>query len=277
MSTFFLQAFLPLRLDCESCAGAPVFNGIFVSDFRSRYVRISMSTPSTSKSASPTAEDNVRQDEQREDSEKIEKNESDKEVEREGEDSMEEGEDGSVPKVTGGEGQEEEGGSDVPAVVAPGVISQGDWQAIWSQQHNLYYFHNARTGETTWTNPLIDSQSQDNAYASTSQQHDLQAAALAAGIDPELAFLDPSLVLPAGAPQAGTFQAKFNARTGAFTAPEARDPTHLGEWERAQRMSSVYFDTAAYDEEVQRRKMEEEEGARKRKRITKKDLVRCCR
>jgi len=132
------------------------------------------------------------------------------------------------------------------------------------------------TGETTWTNPLASSDgSQNYPYPGTSQQHDAAAAAIAAGIDPDLAYLDPTLVLPAHATEAGTFQAKFNARTGAFTKPEARDPTHLGEWERAQRMSSVYFDTSAYDEEVQRRKREEEEeGARKKKKITKKDLNR---
>jgi len=158
--------------------------------------------------------------------------------------------------------------------IASGVISQGDWQAIWSAQHNSYYFYNARTGETTWVNPL-NPDGQGNAYASSSHQYDAAAAAIAAGIDPELAYLDPSLALSTHAPEAGTFQAKFNARTGAFTKQDARDPTHLGEWERAQRMSSVYFDTAAYDEEVQRQKREEEEeGARKKKRVTKKDLER---
>ncbi len=40
-----------------------------------------------------------------------------------------------------------------------------------------------------------------------------------------------------------------------------------------QRMSSVYFDTAAYEREVQRRKEEEELAGRKKKKVTKKDLV----
>jgi len=240
-----------------------------------------MSTPSTSKSASPApAPEEDHKDELQEKTEgvngegggqarKEDRDASEKEGEREGEE-------GEETKQQGAEDEKGEG-VDMPALhSAAGVLSQGDWQAIWSAQHNLYYFHNTRTNETTWTNPLDDGRSQGNAHASSSQQQqDPVAAALAAGIDPELAYLDPTLVVPAHAPEAGTFQARFNARTGAFTAPEARDPTHLGEWERAQRMSSVYFDTAAYDEEVQRRKaQEEEEGNRKRKRVSKKDLDR---
>jgi hypothetical protein len=62
----------------------------------------------------------------------------------------------------------------------------------------------------------------------------MQAAAIAAGIDPSLAYLDPSLAASTSAaagPAPNTFTAKFNARTGAFTAGGARDPGHLSEFE----------------------------------------------
>ena len=105
--------------------------------------------------------------------------------------------------------------------------------------------------------------------------YDLQAAAAAQGIDPALAHLDPSLAAGPSNPAAFTYTAKFNARTGAFTRPDGRDPSHLSEYERAKRMSEFYFDVNAWEQEVEARKLEEahEEETKKRKRPTKKDLV----
>ena len=74
------------------------------------------------------------------------------------------------------------------------------------------------------------------------------------------------------------FTAKFNAHTGAFARPDGRDPTHLSEYERMKRMSSVYFNMEQWEQEVAQRKGQEEEDAangKKRKRPTKKDLVGC--
>lgn len=195
----------------------------------------------------------------------------------------------------------EEGPSESPAP------SANPWQAIWSPQYNAYYFFNSVTQETTWTNPLQPSAATSASDASLEPQAStsaagaasaaaaaatstsssftsaLEAAALAQGIDPSLAYLDPSLVQTAtvsGTPIPGalppTFTAKFNARTGQFARPDARDPTHLSEYERAKRMSEFYFDVNAWEQDVAHRKEEEEEGAdgKKRKRLSKKDLVR---
>ena len=116
---------------------------------------------------------------------------------------------------------------------------------------------------------------------SIAQIYALQEAAAAQGIDPSLAHLDPSI---AGAPSAAggsglyNFTAKFNAHTGAFTRPEGRDTTHLSEYERMKRMSSVYFNMEQWEQEVAQRKNREDEDAangKKRKRPTKKDLVGC--
>jgi len=76
-----------------------------------------------------------------------------------------------------------------------------------------------------------------------------------------------------------TFTAKFNARTGAFTAGDARDPSHLSEFERAKRMSEFYFDVSAWEKDVEARKRAEKEAeesgvGEKRKRPNKKDLER---
>jgi hypothetical protein len=177
------------------------------------------------------------------------------------------------------------------------VNSQSEWQAIWSPQHNAYYFFNSTTNETTWVNPLqqqseTTSSTPSDPSSSASPQPEagpssstpysaLQAAAEAAGIDPSLAYLDPSLATSTSTsshPNAFTYSAKFNARTGAFAKPDSRDPTHLSEYERAKRMSEFYFDVGAWERDVEARKraeeVEEAEGTgRKRKKPTKKDLV----
>ncbi|KAJ3561528.1 hypothetical protein NP233_g10138 [Leucocoprinus birnbaumii] len=172
------------------------------------------------------------------------------------------------------------------------------WQAIFAPQYNAYYFYNTQTNETTWTNPLEPSGSHstntpptststpaetapsgsDTPPASASQYNALQAAALAQGIDPSLAHLDPSLLTGTASASGGpipSFQAKFNARTGAFTRPDARTPGHLSEYERMKRMSEFYFDVGAWEEQLAQDKVEEEEGnGKKRKRPSKKDLER---
>ncbi|KAI8989065.1 hypothetical protein BD414DRAFT_485871 [Trametes punicea] len=175
------------------------------------------------------------------------------------------------------------------------VAAAGTWQAVWSPAHNAYYFYNTVTQETTWVNPLQQTTNAEagpsNATAtadpastsettagmsSSSTTAEIYAAAAAQGIDPALAHLDPSLIAGSTAPGAFTYTAKFNARTGAFARPDARDPTHLSEYERAKRMSEFYFDVNAWEREVEMRKLQEaqEEESRKRKRPTKKDLER---
>ncbi|KAJ7507166.1 hypothetical protein B0H11DRAFT_193372 [Mycena galericulata] len=184
---------------------------------------------------------------------------------------------------------------------APAAQPPTAWQAIFSPQYNAYYFYNSETQETTWTNPLQPAAESPEtaitpaAEASSAetpgeeQQPDsssiphytaLQNAAIAQGIDPHLAYLDPSLaastssssVDPTGLP---SFQAKFNARTGQFAAMDSRTPAHLSEYERAKRMSEVFFDVAAWEQNLaQERAAEAEGGEKKRKRPSKKDLER---
>ena len=114
--------------------------------------------------------------------------------------------------------------------------------------------------------------------ATVAQIYALQEAAAAQGIDPSLAYLDPSLAGPSAPGAAYNFSARFNAHSGTFTRPDGRDPTHLSEYERMKRMSSVYFNMDQWEQEVAQRKQQEDEDAangKKRKRPTKKDLVRC--
>lgn len=183
------------------------------------------------------------------------------------------------------------------------------WQAIWSPQYNAYYFYNATTDVTTWSNPLEPASEQQESPAESSAQAAAAApaesapapavaeatadptllaykaaeqAALAQGIDPSLAYLDPTLGQAGSIPGVPgvppSFQAKFNARTGRFTAIDGRDPTHMSEFERAKRMSEFYFDTDAWSRDIDERyhqgeAAETEEVGQKRKRPSKKDLV----
>ncbi|KZT26046.1 hypothetical protein NEOLEDRAFT_1132556 [Neolentinus lepideus HHB14362 ss-1] len=193
-------------------------------------------------------------------------------------------------------------GDDTPSTATMTAPDTHDWQAIYSPQHNAYYFYNARTNETTWQNPLQPTDATSQASASSSnpsaspepqagsstssgpgaspavaQLYAMQAAAQAQGIDPSLAYLDPSLAHATGAgsgPAPFEFTAKFNSRTGAFTKADARDPGHLSEYERMKRMSEVYFDTAEWERQVALQKEEEEREGKKRKKPTKKDLDR---
>ena len=103
------------------------------------------------------------------------------------------------------------------------------------------------------------------------QWEQMQANAIAQGIDPSLAYLDPSLAAGPSLPSEA-FTARFNARTGAFTAVDGRDPSHLSEYERAKRMSQFYFDVGTWEKELEQRDTAEEERKKKRK-PTKKDLV----
>lgn len=187
-----------------------------------------------------------------------------------------------------------------------------DWQAIWSAAHGAYYFYNSVTQVTTWTNPLAPSTgaaelsaetpSSTSAAPSTSAitsasasipststssslpaSRPLPTADQLGGIDPELAFLDPSLAYggtKTGGGPVPTFAAKFNARSGRFAGGDARDPSHISEYERAKRMSEAYFDVDSWKKQVEERENERKraaeedaDGGGKRKRPTKADLV----
>ncbi|KAF5325134.1 hypothetical protein D9619_010056 [Psilocybe cf. subviscida] len=126
--------------------------------------------------------------------------------------------------------------------------------------------------------------------AAASHYAALQAAALAQGIDPALAHLDPSLLQSSAIPgstsgpgELPTFQAKFNARTGQFAPMSSRTPGHLSEYERAKRMSEFYFDVNKWEEDLAKRggrlmgeegEQEDDGTGKKRKRPSKKDLDR---
>ena len=208
-----------------------------------------------------------------------------------------------IPETEEVEKTATESTSEQPAASPAAVPSSGSWQAIFSPQYNAYYFYNTETKETTWENPIVKSDAPESDVKPAAEDAEepkeeteaeglpkaptapittltaLQQAALAQGIDPSLAYLDPTLAGPSSSTGGYGAAAKFNARTGQFTRADARDPSHLSEFERAKRMSEFYFDVNAWEKQ----KAEEDAAAaeelengtgKKRKRLTKKDLVR---
>ncbi|KAG5641247.1 hypothetical protein DXG03_005661, partial [Asterophora parasitica] len=234
--------------------------------------------------------------------------ENDEEVKKNGEENVENGEDGGPTKEISQQKDEPENtpaksADSGDATSASTSVSPTPWQAVYAPQYNTYYFYNTETQETTWENPLSSASASTSDPSSSSQPPEasdsttpagtstyisphaaLEAAALAAGINPSLAHLDPTLLasIPSssGASTSGlppAFTAKFNARTGQFARPDARDPTHLSEHARAARMSEFYFDVNAWEQQLASQGgsiMGGEEEGKKRKRPSKKDLVR---
>ncbi len=161
-----------------------------------------------------------------------------------------------------------------PTDAIPAVPTNGDWQAIFSPQHNAYYFYNTATHQTTWENPVQPAVQPEASTSTATLQPSRYEAALAAGIDPSLAHLDPTLGAgPSGIGGSYAAAARFNARTGRFTANDARDPSHMSEYERAKRMSEFYFDVDGWQKQREQEQAQEEAEGKKRKRPSKKDLV----
>lgn len=159
------------------------------------------------------------------------------------------------------------------------------WQAIWSAAHNAYYFWNATNGETTWVNPLdpqASSSASASALAPAPTQHTSEGDEPIDGdLDPDLAFLDPTLYAAAraGASAASSsgYQSRgtFNRLTGRFMpAPGADAPDEdaiNAQALRAKRQMGHYFDV----DEWERAKERDAENGGKRKSShhpTKKEL-----
>jgi hypothetical protein len=103
------------------------------------------------------------------------------------------------------------------------IPSTTPWQAIFAPQYNTYYFYNPVTQETTWINPLeqtqpqpstsIDPLEQQPPQPSTSSINPLQqpqpsntsSTALQDGIDPLLQHLDPPSVPGSSGGPSGMF------------------------------------------------------------------------
>ncbi|GJN92851.1 hypothetical protein Rhopal_005889-T1 [Rhodotorula paludigena] len=166
--------------------------------------------------------------------------------------------------------QDAEKGSAADAVeqTQPPEPPKDAWQAVFSQEANAWYFWNAETGETTWSNPRdapaastssaaasASTAPADPSAPSTSTPADPASAAPSdpnafPEIDPDLAWLDPAAAArsrPGGGGASVTQTARFNARTGRFQADPALTPDRIGEFQRGQRQQEAYYDVAGWE------------------------------
>lgn len=170
--------------------------------------------------------------------------------------------------------------------------------AVWDSTRQAWYFWNALTQETTWTNPLEgerDGGDKAGTASAGAKATELAASsdeqvAQASGIDPDLAYLDPALYAAEvqrarkGASSAYSSSGAFDSRTGKFVplaatgAAGTHDPSRLSHANQADRQMSAFFDVQQYQEERKRdreeREREEAEGSKRRKAPTRKELQR---
>ena len=114
-------------------------------------------------------------------------------------------------------------------------------------RYNAYYFYNLKTKETTWTNPIA------SAKDKVAPKKDVRA--LLQGVDPDLAYLDPSLsaamttASPSGTVAGSAYgtAGRFNARNGKFEGNPDKNPDWVSDFSRMKRQSNIYFDVDGWE------------------------------
>lgn len=155
------------------------------------------------------------------------------------------------------------------------------WQPVWDATYGRYYFYNAITNETTWTNPRVAEDTPDVIVPQ-------EAAQLAVGDSAELAH-DPLRYNPAihgdydpTAPYAQpqeevatqlpeyTTVAAFNRFTGKFQSAQSHQvPENYNDENKSRRQMEVYFDVDAAANSHEGRSLKAE---RQTKKLSKKEL-----
>lgn len=170
----------------------------------------------------------------------------------------------------------------LPPGPPPGANDDG-WQAIWDEQHQAYYFYNALSGQSTWTNPrvpeatvippLIAAVAAPEAYAPGTEPADPTGAVEGEpGYEPtyyQLAhgLTDPNAVTAEDI--AGTYAATgtFNRFTGKWQAGKTAE-TYNDE-NKTKRQMEFYFDVDAAANSHDGRSLKAE---RQMKKLSKKEL-----
>ncbi|BGP18124.1 hypothetical protein JCM10213_004225 [Rhodosporidiobolus nylandii] len=150
------------------------------------------------------------------------------------------------------------------------------WQAVFSAEANAWYFWNAETNETTWSNPREASASETTSAPPAEPEASPTAPDTLPEIDPELAWLDPAAAARGGKSGGGagglTQAARFNARTGRFQADPAMNPDRISDFQRGQRQQEAYYDVAGWEQSLEGKGIKRagvgsaagEEGSKKR-------------
>ncbi|GAA5919635.1 hypothetical protein JCM6882_006884 [Rhodosporidiobolus microsporus] len=172
-----------------------------------------------------------------------------------------------------------EGGSGSLAEEAEETEKEDSWQAVFSPEANAWYFWNAETQETTWTNPRAlaeepAAQPEAGPSSAATSSKDVVPESGLPGIDPDLAWLDPSAAVRGGKGAGGLTQtARFNARTGRFQGDPALNPDRISDFQRGHRQQEAYFDVEGWETSLNgqglKRKVEASDDSAKKRPTTK--------
>lgn len=210
----------------------------------------------------------------------------------EGEDGEEEGEEGE-DNEDGEEGEivdeapvadpwQQPTGADPPLPPGPPPGEDDGWQAIWDAQHQAYYFYNALTGQSTWTNPRVPSATtipptlptegaEGAEYAPDTDQPPLEGEG-DPGYEPtyyQLAhgITDPTAVTAEDIASTYAATGSFNRFTGKWQA--GKNPENYNDENKSRRQMEFYFDVDAAANSHDGRSLKAE---RQMKKLSKKEL-----
>lgn len=199
----------------------------------------------------------------------------------EGEDGERDGEEGEEEGEIEGESSSSQQPTDTDPPLPPGPPPGEDdgWQAIWDAQHQAYYFYNALTGQSTWTNPRVPPATTLPPTLPT------EATVYAPGTDlppPEgegdpnyeptyyqLAhgITDPSAVTAEDIASTYAATGTFNRFTGKWQA--GKNPENYNDENKSRRQMEFYFDVDAAANSHDGRSLKAE---RQMKKLSKKEL-----
>ena len=174
--------------------------------------------------------------------------------------------------------------ADPPLPPGPPPGEDDGWQAIWDAQHQAYYFYNALTGQSTWTNPRVPSATtlpptlptegaEGAEYAPGMDQPPLEGEGEGdLGYEPtyyQLAhgITDPSAVTAEDIASTYTSTGSFNRFTGKWQA--GKNPENYNDENKSRRQMEFYFDVDAAANSHDGRSLKAE---RQMKKLSKKEL-----
>ena len=171
--------------------------------------------------------------------------------------------------------------ADPPLPPGPPPSEDDGWQAIWDAQHQAYYFYNALTGQSTWTNPRVPSATtlpptlptEGAEYALGTDQPPLEGEGEGdLGYEPtyyQLAhgITDPSAVTAEDIASTYAATGSFNRFTGKWQA--GKNPENYNDENKSRRQMEFYFDVDAAANSHDGRSLKAE---RQMKKLSKKEL-----
>ena len=201
----------------------------------------------------------------------------------EGEDQEDEEEEGEVapplPNEPLPEFSDTNGHADVAAGEAPPPLPEGPppedsaeddgWTPVWDETYQAYYFFNQHTGQTTWTNPRVptDSLPLDPTAIDPTAAPDSTRIQYNPAIHGDY---DPTAPYATQPPEEEyVSRAAFNRFTGKFQGANGKAPENYNDENKSRRQMEFYFDVDAAASSHDGRSLKAERQTRK---LTRKEV-----